>query len=563
MKFTPRKYQLDAVKIVLKKIDLGTKKMLLHLPTGSGKTVIASIIIDELLKKNSDLKILFIAHRCEILNQTLAKINQQSPHIKAAIEQGERKTTGDESVIIASVQSIVRRKSNFNPSEFSVIICDECHRSLASTWIDVLKFFSKSNPTLIGLTATPRRSDGRSAINLFGEIAYSIEQTELQDLGFLSPIKYFSTKANLNLDNLAMTAGDFQVNSLSNKMMLPDIRKLTIDAWKEKAQWKKTIVFCASVKHALALCEDFMEMGVNARALHGHSKDREETLKEFKEGKIKVLLNYNILTEGYDEPSIECVLLARPTTSPLVYNQCLGRGLRTHPGKKNCTIIDIIDRSTHQLQYSATQLNGLPDSWKSSGDPFQDRRYLSKVRVNDPSAFLKVHSAGNLKEVQKVLMELPPESVLAGLDGLPSPKYSLATEPLDALESISEATKILFSLGVQCKDISIKSEQVAVAFDDIEEANQKFSMAKWHIKQATNRHVIFTRSSDEVKKKKHLLRKLLKKGQRIRYFDFDEASNTAEAYVIGMTRDDFDSTKTLFESNTMTKLSLKGAMVLF
>ena len=131
MKFAPRKYQLDAVRSVLKKIDEGTKKMLLHLPTGSGKTVIASIIIDEILKMSSEHKVLFIAHRCEILNQTLEKISQQSPHIKASIEQGDRKTNGDEKIVIASVQSIVRRKGKFDASEFSTIICDECHRSLA------------------------------------------------------------------------------------------------------------------------------------------------------------------------------------------------------------------------------------------------------------------------------------------------------------------------------------------------------------------------------------------------------------------------------------------------
>ena len=416
---------------------------------------------------------------------------------------------------------------------------------------------------MIGLTATPRRSDGRSAISLFGEIVYSIEQTELQDLGFLSPIKYYSTKAKLNLDNLAMTAGDFQVNSLSEKMMAPEIRKLTINAWIERAYSKKTIVFCASVKHAHALCDDFNSIGITSKALHGHSKDRNEVLNDFKEGKIKVILNYNILTEGYDEPSIECVLLARPTTSPLVYNQCLGRGLRTYPGKKNCTIIDIVDRSTHQLQYSATQLNGLPDKWVTTGDPFKERRYLSKVKVNDPSAYLKIQSAENLKDVQKVLMELPPDTVLAGLDGLPTPKYSQAKDPLGALESVEEATKILFFLGVQFKEVSIKSAQVVVSFDDLETASKDYSLCKWHIAQATNRQVIFTKGVDDTNKKKRTLRGLLKKGQRIRYFDFDASSNLVQAYITGLTRSDFDATKIGFESMTNTKISLKGSIVLF
>ncbi|MFK7826766.1 MAG: DEAD/DEAH box helicase [Oligoflexales bacterium] len=263
-----------------------------------------------------------------------------------------------------------------------------------------------------------------------------------------------------------------------------------MEAWYEEGRSKKTIVFCASVKHAHTLCNDFNQLGFIAEVIDGQSKDREEILEKFKK-RIQILLNYNVLTEGYDEPTIECILLARPTTSPLVYNQCLGRGLRPEPCKKSCLVIDIVDRSTHQLQYSANQLNGLPDNWRCSSDPFQARKYLSKIKVNDPAAFIKINKSENLREVQSILMELPPETVLAGLDGKPVPRYEMANKSISKDNAHITAEKILNDLERNFERITYNFADLKVHFQDLNQANKKYSFAKWHLKQATGLNVIF------------------------------------------------------------------------
>ncbi len=177
-------------------------------------------------------------------------------------------------------------------------------------------------------------------------------------------MQYFTVQSDLSLDKVKMSGGDFQVNALSRVMDTPAIRALTLKAWLEAAQGKKTIAFCAGVEHAHHLAEDFAALGKRAGTIDGKTKDRDELLKIFTEGGLDLLTNYGVLTEGFDDPSIECILMARPTTSPLVYTQCVGRGLRTAPGKTGCTVIDVIDRSTHELQYGAYQMAGLSHKWR-------------------------------------------------------------------------------------------------------------------------------------------------------------------------------------------------------
>ena len=150
-----------------------------------------------------------------------------------------------------------------------------------------------------------------------------------------------------------MSAGDFQVKALSFVMNYPAVRALTLRAWREKGYGKKTIAFCAGVEHAHRIAEDMTQLGVRAVAIDGKTQNRESLLKAFQKGEIDVITNYGVLTEGFDDPTVECILMARPTTSPLVYNQCIGRGLRIAPQKSTCIIIDIIDRGAHQLQYGA------------------------------------------------------------------------------------------------------------------------------------------------------------------------------------------------------------------
>ena len=205
MKIRPRPYQKRAVDAVISLYQSGSTKLLLHLPTGAGKTIIATLIIEQFLSLSSGGKILFIAHREEILDQTRAKIKNHLPFADIRIEQGSRSSSGQTQITIASVQSLIRRKNKFDPRDFSLIICDECHRALAPSWTDVIAYFyehKQAASLLLGMTATPKRTDGRSALSIFDTIAFEISRVELQDLGYLVPIQYFTVRTDLNLDSV-------------------------------------------------------------------------------------------------------------------------------------------------------------------------------------------------------------------------------------------------------------------------------------------------------------------------------------------------------------------------
>ena len=204
--------------------------MLLYLPTGAGKTVISTFIMKELLRTPGFGKILFVAHRREILDQTARTIKAQLPSKKVHIEQGERTASDNAEITIASVQSLVRRKERYDPKEFSLIVCDECHRALAPSWEEVIDYFNTHTGTgtlLLGMTATPKRTDGRSALDVFGEIAFEIARTDLENLGYLVPMEYYTVRSDLHLDKVKMSGGDFQVGALSKVMDHPTTRALT------------------------------------------------------------------------------------------------------------------------------------------------------------------------------------------------------------------------------------------------------------------------------------------------------------------------------------------------
>ena len=565
MKFTPRPYQKKAVDAVISLYNRGQHKMLLHLPTGAGKTVVAAIIIEKLLDFPDVEKILFIAHREEILDQTRQKITRHLPRINVQIEQGSRLSSPDADVTIASVQSLIRRKEKFDPKAFSVLICDECHRALAPSWADVISYFcekKKTNSLLLGMTATPRRSDGRSALDVFNEIAFEISRIELQDLGYLVPLQYYTVQAELNLDKVKMSGGDFQVGSLSKIMNTPKKRAIALKSWLKKGQGRKTIAFCAGVAHAHQLANDFTSHGIKADAIDGRTANRRDILQRFRNGDIEVLTNYGVLTEGFDEPKIECILMARPTTSPLVYTQCIGRGLRPYKGKKSCTIIDIIDRSTHQLQYGVSDMCGLPKNWRSNGrDPHRESSAISKIKITDSNAFMKIKNAISLEEVQAILMRLPPESVTAGLDGEPMLYYTPTEEKYLYQEAKQKTAKLLHQTNAPVRKIYKDKEtiKISLALSDIN--NERYNYLKWHLERVTGWNIEYKDEKD--KNPKAFLRSMLTNRQKLKKFKPDSKDNTVTAWIDNLVYSEISYISEKFKEKTGMNLEIKGQYTIF
>lgn len=564
MSFIPRPYQKKAVEAVISLYNGGMRKMLLHLPTGAGKTVIAAIVIKKLLDFPDVQKILFIAHREEILDQTKQKLNIHLPFINVQIEQGARSSSPDADVTIASVQSLIRRKNKFNPKDFSVIICDECHRALAPSWTEVINYFYEhkgSKALLLGMTATPKRSDGRSALNIFNEIAFEISQVELQDLGYLVPMEYYTVRTDLNLDTVKMSGGDFQVGALSKVMNSPLIRDLTLQAWMAKGRNKKTIAFCAGVKHAHQLSYDFASHGIASDVIDGRTINRKDILQRFNRGDIEVLTNFGVLTEGFDEPQIKCILFARPTTSPLVYTQCIGRGLRPFQGKKTCTIIDIIDRSTHQLQYGAGDMCGLPRNWKSNGrDPYRESHAISQIKTNDPDTFMKIKNAGSLEEVQSILMSAPPEYVTAGLDSEPVLYYTFENENNSYQKAKKKVKKLLQQADAPFRriheDRNGDDNIIKISLASPEINNERYAYLKWHLENVTGWIIEYTEGGKKINPKA-LLRSMLSDRRQLKKFIYNPESNSVTAWINSLTHSELSEITENFNDETGIDLKVK------
>jgi superfamily II DNA or RNA helicase len=568
--FRLRPYQKKAVAAVVSGYnEREQRRMLVYLPTGAGKTVIAAHIIKALRTTKEFGKVLFVAHRREIINQTARTIRRHLPRLEVQIEQGKRTSGGKGDITIASVQSLVRRKERYNPEEYALIICDECHRALAPSWGEVIDYFhtqADKDTLLLGMTATPRRTDGKSALSVFGRIAFEISRPDLEDLGYLVPMRYFTVCHNLGLDKVKMSAGDFQVGALSEVMNTPAAISLTVKAWLEQGRNKKTIAFCAGVDHALNLATEFAALGVRAEKIDGKTKNREEILKRFAGGQIQVLTNYGVLTEGFDDPMVECILMARPTTSPLVYTQCVGRGLRTAPGKNACVVIDIVDRSTHQLQYGATQMAGLPKKWSSRGaDPFRQAQSVSRIKVKDVDAFLRLREASSMEEVQSILMSLPPEVVVAGLDGEKVLRYEAPKVACSDHEARIAARDILKQAQVRGVRLKTDNTTVRITFQVPHTENERYAYLKWHLGRVTGRAIIYEtpRRSGRQSSPRTLLHSMLPSGCRISDLYADASKRTITATIAGLTPDAIAEIEDDFYDAYGMELDLKGQMSLF
>jgi superfamily II DNA or RNA helicase len=567
--FKLRPYQKAAVASVSARYRSGDRRLLLYLPTGAGKTVIATFIIEALRRGAGLGRCLFVAHRREILDQTARTIARHLPGLDVQVEQGERNASGGADVIVASVQSLIRRKERYPASAFDLIICDECHHALSPSWSEVITYFwgkAEGKTLLLGMTATPRRSDGRSALALFGEPAFELSRTDLEDLGYLVPMRYFTVQGDLGLDRLELAAGDFQAAALSRVMDTPGHRALAVKAWLEQGNAHRTIAFCAGVEHARHLADDFRAIGVSAEMIDGKTKDRHLLLERFHAGAFRVLTNYGVLTEGFDDPGVSCVLLARPTTSPLVYTQCIGRGLRSAPGKRACTVIDLVDRSTHQLSYDALTMAGLPPRWRCRGaNPFRQARALRGVKVTTPEAFLRIRQATSLEEVQAILMSLPPEVVVAGLDGEAVLRYAPADERGSERNAELEVARLLRQAGVRGARVAVLDDAVRITFRNPEIDSERYAYLEWHLEQVTRRRIEFDTSGLKPKKlnPRAVLRSMLPQHCRIDTFGAARAGSAMVATIAGLLPGELSAVAREFRDECGLELDLKGQLSLF
>jgi superfamily II DNA or RNA helicase len=344
-----RDYQQECILEIAKAYKKGTRRQLVSSATGTGKTILFAA-----LAKKLNTKTLILAHRDELLDQAMDKIIQVWPESKNKI--GKVKAELNEyhkQIIVASVQSVTREKrlNELKKQNISLCIIDEAHHAAAESYFRVVKelgFMENApNKLLVGVTATPYRLDKVALGEIFEEIVFERTIASMIRGGYLADLRGYRIQTTTDISNVAVNHGDFQINALANVVDTKDRNDLIVKSYRKIADGLKSIAFCVNIEHSQHLAEKFNEYGISAKAVWGNmDKDaRKNTLKEFKDNKIQVLTNCNILTEGFDEPSVRCLLMARPTKSQSLQIQMVGRGTRKFFNKTECLVIDFTDNA--------------------------------------------------------------------------------------------------------------------------------------------------------------------------------------------------------------------------
>ena len=366
-----RPYQQACLRSLAKRYLAGQRRLLVSLPTGTGKTVIFSQFPAFFRMKR---RLLVLAHRRELLDQALAKFRAVNDSVTVGIEQASR-AAGDAQVVVASVQTLQRKRlRTIDPEQFNLVVVDEAHHAVAPSYRRIFEYQGLLSPgtakLLVGFTATPRRGDRRGLGEVFQEIAFSKGIEEMIRDGYLCPIGGWRVRSDVDLDGVRMRAGDFVESALAAAVDNAPRNELLIEAYRRYAPGSRCIAFCVNVAHAQNVAGAFRKAGLRARAVWGAMapEARAEVLHSLKNGELDVVTNCNVLTEGFDEPSVDCVLMARPTRSLTLYVQMVGRGTRLHPGKKGLTVIDIADNSCKHALAGLNALFDLPGEMQVGGN---------------------------------------------------------------------------------------------------------------------------------------------------------------------------------------------------
>ncbi|KAH2319259.1 hypothetical protein KXV92_001793 [Aspergillus fumigatus] len=353
-KLVLRDYQEECIQSVLKYLDEGHKRLGISLATGAGKTVIFTELIGRIPSRNEiGDKSLIIVHRKELVEQAAQHCRRAYPDRAVEIEMGHSHASGAGDIVVASVQTLTRgnRLAKFDPKRFKLLLVDEAHHIVASSYREVLKHFgadetSADSPVLVGVSATFSRSDGLKLGAAIDHIVYHKDYIDMINDNWLANAVFTTVRSEANLSKVKKDSfGDFAIGPLSKAVNTENVNNITVRAWLANAQDRKsTLVFCVDVAHTKALTETFRNYGIDARYITAKTpKDvRMEQLRAFRNGEYPVLLNCGLFTEGTDIPNIDCVLLARPTRSRNLLIQMIGRGLRLYPGKEDCHIIDMV-----------------------------------------------------------------------------------------------------------------------------------------------------------------------------------------------------------------------------
>ena len=348
-----RPYQEEAFDHVFSEWDDGRKKTLVVMPTGTGKTIVFAKIVEECVRRG--YRVLIMAHRGELLDQAADKIFKATG-LRSSVEKADRTCLGEwYRVVVGSVQTLMheRRLKQFPPDYFDAIIIDEAHHCISQSYQSVLQYFGGSK--VLGVTATPDRADMKNLGSYFESLAFEYTMPEAIRSGYLVPIKALTIPLKIDIRMVGISAGDFKVGEIGTALD-PYLYQIA-DEMEKYCRDRKTIVFLPLIATSQKFMKILNEHGFVAGEVNGNSEDRAQILQDFENGKYNVLCNSMLLTEGYDCPAVDCIIVLRPTKSRPLYAQMVGRGTRLSPetGKDHLLLIDFLWMTErHELCHPAS-----------------------------------------------------------------------------------------------------------------------------------------------------------------------------------------------------------------
>ena len=351
-----KEHQKAALKALEAMRDNSETIALLYHATGTGKTTTA--VLDA---KRCGGRVLFIAHTQELVDQATKRFRELWTNTTVgryceAIKQPRAH------VVCGSVQSVALHLDDFKNDDFDYLIVDEAHHAAADTYQKVLAYFKPA--FTLGLTATPERADDKSILDIFKNTAHKLDIQTAVEIGELVPVRCIRIHTNIDLTKVRFNSVQYNIRDLESKIYVPERNRLIVGTWLQYVRDKRTVVFCASVKHAQQIAELFREQGISAAAVSGGMKqsERREFQDKFVNREIQVLCACDLLNEGWDCPEIEVLFMARPTMSKVLYTQQLGRGMRLYSGKESLMVFDFVDNaSQYNTPYSLHRLFRLKD----------------------------------------------------------------------------------------------------------------------------------------------------------------------------------------------------------
>lgn len=345
-----RPYQKEAKESIFAEWDKGVRRTLLVLPTGCGKTIVFAKVTEDCVRQGD--RVLILAHRGELLEQAADKI-AKATGLGCATEKADQTCIGSWfRVTVGSVQSMMRetRLGQFDSSYFNTIIIDEAHHCISDSYQKVLGHFPDAR--VLGVTATPDRGDMKNLGSYFESLAYEYTLPKAIRSGYLSKIKALTLPLRLDLSGVGIQSGDFKAGDLGTALD-PYLYQIA-DEMMEHCINRKTVVFLPLVKTSQKFRDILNEKGFRAAEVNGDSADRAQVLEDFEQDKYNVLCNSMLLTEGWDCPSVDTIVVLRPTKIRSLYSQMVGRGTRLFPGKDHLLLLDFLwHTERHELCHPA------------------------------------------------------------------------------------------------------------------------------------------------------------------------------------------------------------------